>query len=1168
MDSPPKRVTRARAAAKASEAAIKSTKSTTTTAKARSLLKATANTQSTAAKRKTRADDTDEGGNAVEEPVARKTTRARPRRALDKEENNIATDVSSSSSNTAVFRRSVRKPNLESSNDNTTGSSRLRGRPRKVPLPATELRTNVSTRTRAGTESRIIQKEDGVVTKKAVKFQESGKENLSLASKSKGASSSTGALTSRPARRKAAAVPKSWSRAPSKSPDNDFKKPLSPRKVTQMPVSRDKESSEDELAGGDEMGPFMKSPLKPSINPPTDRKSPQVTSDQRQDNVMTDATELAAAPATTALASPPRRPPTSPVKESLLSPAKRPGCRAQLPGSLLTSRALSSGEEHHQPSLLRSPAKRPPSPMKGSLFPSMTAGTPLHGQPSLRSSLFQSPAKRAMPGVRPLANVGYGRDSPVAKTPQMQPIVATTSNISTSSGFPSQLLLAGEAHSEQAESMGDDTFTGRISGPKFPGRMSAVLPRHADPLLSGEDTEDEGHGGQFYLMGCPASEEVARAESFPDAGNDRSAAQVLETTETSEECVTVFGKQAGENKSPDESWKTEAQTNDTVCTAAPATKRGKVLQLRGSTLDPCQDLASDFESEDDLSPLKQLPAQKNRLGGRCTNARDSIHATRRDSRRSTFGFTSLTEKFGAWVPASPTKGATGGSVFAEGVHDGSIVVSTEIPEAIVGCGTSPMKSTYFEDEILVHADVKSACQNAQSEVEQRTSDDAVTMDDITMTKEDIALAAEASNMSLMPQYLDDSFERQHGDDALSEASQEYGDENQLPEDPALLARRLFAPSTPTRSIQRQKVFSTTTKVPLKPADDSEPSPSKKQSNGQSVANLSRSATVISYSPTKGKKHAPMLPADDALCTPARGDSDSWSSSGTPAKTPRRCANPELLRGAVVFVDVHTTEGADASGIFVELLSQMGARCVKTWHWSPNSSANGESLSSNKVGITHVVFKDGGKRTMEKVRETLGVVHCVGVSWVLDCERENEWLEESRYYIDTAVIPRGGAKRRKSMEPKAIANLNGTIVSGSGKPMSSKPPHTPRNRRASTLWMHTPSDQGSQDDEDLEWSCALLTPVPKTPAPEAIAKYAAELPETPYTQDSSSTASPLKEQYILTRTCPPKESKYGKLGEGILSQEKDERVMMRLMAARRKSLQFAPKIGSPLARTWG
>jgi hypothetical protein len=114
----------------------------------------------------------------------------------------------------------------------------------------------------------------------------------------------------------------------------------------------------------------------------------------------------------------------------------------------------------------------------------------------------------------------------------------------------------------------------------------------------------------------------------------------------------------------------------------------------------------------------------------------------------------------------------------------------------------------------------------------------------------------------------------------------------------------------------------------------------------------------------------------------------------------------VLKGAVVYVDVHTTEGADASGIFVELLSQMGARCVKRWTWSAHQSGSPTPLASEsapastgadifspgsqsvgtpagKIGITHVVFKDGGKRTLEKVRDTNGVVCCVGVGWVLE-----------------------------------------------------------------------------------------------------------------------------------------------------------------------------------------
>jgi hypothetical protein len=116
-------------------------------------------------------------------------------------------------------------------------------------------------------------------------------------------------------------------------------------------------------------------------------------------------------------------------------------------------------------------------------------------------------------------------------------------------------------------------------------------------------------------------------------------------------------------------------------------------------------------------------------------------------------------------------------------------------------------------------------------------------------------------------------------------------------------------------------------------------------------------------------------------TPTKSDA-GWSMAGTPARTPRRDLDPALLRGAVVFVDVHTSEGADASGIFVELLGQMGARCVNRWSWNPASPPRDDEPSS-KIGITHVVYKDGGKRTLEKVRESGGVVQCVGVSWVLE-----------------------------------------------------------------------------------------------------------------------------------------------------------------------------------------
>jgi hypothetical protein len=179
-----------------------------------------------------------------------------------------------------------------------------------------------------------------------------------------------------------------------------------------------------------------------------------------------------------------------------------------------------------------------------------------------------------------------------------------------------------------------------------------------------------------------------------------------------------------------------------------------------------------------------------------------------------------------------------------------------------------------------------------------------------------------------------------------------------------------------------------------------------------------------------------------------------------------------------------------------------------------------------------------------------------------------------------------------MEPRAVANLNGMLVPSpvrNNSRGSLTAPNTPANkRRDSSLWVWSPeksldddadhdgagNDDANGEDEDTEWG--TLSPVPKTPAPETIARFAANI--SPGSTSPSSVGSvddsedPLardddNRQGKLLRTCPPKRTTFVELGDGILSKEKDERVLMRLMAARRKSLQFAPKVGSPLARTW-
>lgn len=211
-----------------------------------------------------------------------------------------------------------------------------------------------------------------------------------------------------------------------------------------------------------------------------------------------------------------------------------------------------------------------------------------------------------------------------------------------------------------------------------------------------------------------------------------------------------------------------------------------------------------------------------------------------------------------------------------------------------------------------------------------------------------------------------------------------------------------------------------------------------------------------------------------------------------------------------------------------------------------------------------------------------------------CERENEWLDEHQYYIDTSLIPRGGARRRKSMEPKALANLNGTLIPNSAARNAAREsqaaPTTPApaNRRDSGLWMHSPEDlenaRGDFDMNDLDfdipadqedwYNTVPLTPVPKTPAPEAIHRFAMDVtPDTPIEEadddENIGVDEMMSREQLTQQTCPPKaQHMYRDLGAGILGIDRDQNVARRLMDARRKSMAFAPKVSSPLARsTW-
>ncbi|KAL6891982.1 hypothetical protein GGI43DRAFT_425260 [Trichoderma evansii] len=1154
MRSPPKRQARGRPPKnpESTTATLKSTKIVTAAAKARSAVPSslTANTKSTAAKRKARTDDADE----EQQPSLAKRPRGRPpKKPVEEQENGAtkpaATASAMASTGASRARVTAKKGVSEIAKEESTAPKPTRGRPRKVvskpegsdnqPEPVKKARGRPPTVMKSATTTTTVANKPPV--KKVVKFREPDKENVEPAA-SPPEPAPVG-MRGRPARRGGAAAARTTTRPAAKpsKPQAGSKKPLSPKKITQLTLSQ--YDSEDELSLEKPLAKSaIKLPSKKSEIAPIEIE-PEMTT-VAVNTAMFDLPELNA----TLFGSPARRP-TSPPRDTIKSPAKR--IAMPLPGSALKLGNESVAQTPFKSStLLQSAAKRPQSPMKPFIF---SAQKEPASESTAKPSMLQSPAKRAFPGFKSLSDTRQ----PDLPTLDESPVATPTRPGKSAQQF---LVEEEEEEEEEHEAEEDDPFAIPVINLRFTRSPSAGPSRQADPVSTEAEVEEEVE-----------DEDEDEAEADDEEEGEVEAEDQAEDEAEEQEEAKEEGQDVDEDEDEDED---EGDSEDTMVLDDHVTEEEEygnsspkvetsaantLYQLREKDMDPCHDMSAMAEDADDTLPFERLAATPSSHEENTPRTRSAM----KGSRRSTLGFSSLSDQLGSWSAASPVKHAVS---FAE-----------ELQLSDAEDHESP------EDEMAENAE------------EQDLEEETMIID------EDTVLAQETNEMTLSDpmEGEDTSNTRQSFDDSLSDASQEYGDENQVPVDsPVPIPVPQAAPITPVgRPTTRS--FNTTTKIPTKPAGISTPSPLKKKSfsasraapkrpgqpkrgapvlistpeKQQPLRRSSRNISTISEEPkqtvepttpaAKAEKVSKIeTPEQSAEPSTPEAKADLWSKIGTPARTPRKDLNSNLLRGAIVFVDVHTSEGADASSIFVELLTQMGARCLQKWSWNPNSASNSETT---RVGITHVVFKDGSKRTLEKVREANGVVQCVGVSWVLDCERDNEWLDESPYHIDTSYVPRGGARRRKSMEPKTVSNQNGSAVSGSPKERresssSSSSPKTPN---------HTSEEQEEKEEEDIEWSNLILTPVPKTPAPEALMKFATETPSNLEDEDEyEDEESPsLRREELMTRTCPPKAQRFVELGGGILSRDSDENVMMRLMAARRKSLQFAPKVGSPLAKMW-
>lgn len=249
----------------------------------------------------------------------------------------------------------------------------------------------------------------------------------------------------------------------------------------------------------------------------------------------------------------------------------------------------------------------------------------------------------------------------------------------------------------------------------------------------------------------------------------------------------------------------------------------------------------------------------------------------------------------------------------------------------------------------------------------------------------------------------------------------------------------------------------------------------------------RASTVIAPSRFRSPAHAsPRRPATSQKPVNLRKvalKSAAPAGYHTPVKTPLRAPGETPsqvpmtphpgapLRGVLALVEVFTLDGASASAPFVSLLQRLGAKTTKSW----------------SERVTHVIFKDGSPTTLQRVRlnnkevEKSGkgfMIHCVNSRWVSDCDASGSRVDEDddAYAVDVTEVPRGGNRRRKSMEPSALVNIGGNIVrdrKSSGrqsigrsamKPDSSEKSENDIDFTPVAKWQSLPDDDDFEDDE--------------------------------------------------------------------------------------------------------
>jgi hypothetical protein len=208
------------------------------------------------------------------------------------------------------------------------------------------------------------------------------------------------------------------------------------------------------------------------------------------------------------------------------------------------------------------------------------------------------------------------------------------------------------------------------------------------------------------------------------------------------------------------------------------------------------------------------------------------------------------------------------------------------------------------------------------------------------------------------------------------------------------------------------------------------------------------------------------------------------------------------------------------------------------------------------------------------------------------------VDEAPYVVDAGILPRGGSRRRKSMEPKALINANGSIRTGrrvtSAEFMTSEMRDELVNTPVRTYQPPVPAARNSPSLESLlgesDISSTYNSPtttmnIRHVATPTELVNWDPATSKTP--ARAGGVAAELDTPHLMKQggivleharengamSAPPKQINRGlfdKENEGVGKKESNktaaaEKSKFKLGDARRRTMGWKPAVGSPLGK---